>query len=519
VAGLLSLETPAAESEPEPSGSHIRRPAWLRRSATLNEVRSWPTLVLVLLCLLVGVPTTILLTPAQTLTVAGQTLFVSARPATLSISGPAQLVQIGNTKLDITPLQVYGPLRPRLTLGPVQRNAAAAAVLDPSTRGSLGADATRSIGVGYARWYIWASVGLVAFVLVATAVVAYARVALTLRRETREQRHQMTVAEIWQRSARQMRGMAVVAVAITLVVWLTAGVLAYSGAVRGLQNVRSLADLVGASYLAPAAVGPPIRGFVGAVIGDSRAARVGGPPLAKPTADDAACGRSSDSLAAEIGELRGERVLNLACSGASIGNGLRGPQAVGGRLEPPQVGVLKQVQGLKYVVVVIGPNDLYWSDFLRYCYGVRNCSDKLTEGEFSYRLAQFDRDYGNLLEDLNDLPDRPQIVVVTSYDVFNSGADCKDTKGPVGTPGLSAANVNLLTNRNAALNGVLTGGAEKYKFDAARPRLTPLCELSDDALGPDIQGRADSFPFHPTGIGEIRMASAVVQVLRTDQGG
>ncbi len=64
-----------------------------------------------------------------------------------------------------------------------------------------------------------------------------------------------------------------------------------------------------------------------------------------------------------------------------------------------------------------------------------NCSDNLSEGEFSYRLAQFDRDYGDLLEDLNDLPDRPQIVIVTSYDVFDPGADCRDTKGPTGTPG------------------------------------------------------------------------------------
>ncbi len=61
---------------------------------------------------------------------------------------------------------------------------------------------------------------------------------------------------------------------------------------------------------------------------------------------------------------------------------------------------------------------------------------------------------------------------------------------------------------------MLTGGAAKYKFDLATPRLSPLCASSDDSLGPDIQGLAGTNPFHPTGIGEIRMASSVVQVLK-----
>jgi hypothetical protein len=490
------------------------RPGWLRRSAILREARSWSTLVLVLVCLFGGIPATILLTPEQPMTVAGQTLFASARTPTLSVSGPAQLVQIGNTRLDISPLQIYGPLRPRLTLGPVQRNAAAAAALDPHTRGNLGTTATDTIGSAYARWYVFATLGLIAFVLLAAAVLAYIRITLILRRSSRNRAVPPTVADIWQRTSGQLRGMAVIALVVTLAAWLGAGLLAYQGAVRGLRNVSSLSDLVGTAYLPPPAIGPPVRGYAGAVIGDSRAARVGGPLAPDASADDKACARSSDSLAAEIGNLRGERVLNLACSGASITAGLRGPQATGGRLVLPQVGQLKQVQGLKYVVVVIGPNDLYWSDFLRYCYGVAKCSDQLSAGEFAYRLANFDRSYGDLLEDLNDLPDRPQIVIVTSYDVFDPGADCADTKGPAGTPGLSEANINLLANRNAALNTVLTTGAAKYKFDVAQPRLAPLCAPSQDSLGPDIQGLSNPYPFHPTGIGEIRLASSVVQVLR-----
>jgi lysophospholipase L1-like esterase len=241
--------------------------------------------------------------------------------------------------------------------------------------------------------------------------------------------------------------------------------------------------------------------------------RVGGPPIPDGTPDDVACERSTDSLAAETGRLLGQaRVLNLACPSATITSGLRGPQDRGGRSIPAQVGVLKQVQGLRFVVVAIGPNDVGWTDFLRYCYGVPDCSDQLTQGEFDYRLAAFDRVYGDLLIDLNDLPGRPQIIIMTSYGAFPPGADCADTRAE-GYPGLDAAKIELLMARNNQLNDVLTAGAQKYGFAVAEPKLAMLCEKGTDGLGPDLQGMSDPFPFHPTGIGSLRMASSVVQLI------
>ncbi len=89
------------------------------------------------------------------------------------------------------------------------------------------------------------------------------------------------------------------------------------------------------------------------------------------TPDDVACERSTDSLAAEIGHLLPARVLNLACPSATVTSGLRGPQdarrPLGARRRSA---LLKQVQDLRFVVVAIGPNDVGWTDFLRYCYGV-----------------------------------------------------------------------------------------------------------------------------------------------------
>jgi len=249
------------------------------------------------------------------------------------------------------------------------------------------------------------------------------------------------------------------------------------------------------------------------VIGDSRAARVGG-PVADGAPEDGPCQRSSDSLAAEVGEQLPARVLNLACSGASVANGLRGPLLRGGAELPPQVGRLKQVDGLNFVVVVIGPNDLSWTDFIKYCYGVDNCADNLTQGEFAYRLAAFDQEYGNLLRDLNELPSRPQVVVVTSYDVFPPDASCWDAKGPVEAKGLNADKIGLLTSRNTQLNDVLAAGARKYQFDVATPQLAALCTPTTNELGPDLQGLTSGDPFHPTAVGVLRMASSVVRLIK-----
>ncbi|MHA6618144.1 GDSL-type esterase/lipase family protein [Pseudonocardia sp. DLS-67] len=476
----------------------------------LRELRSWPTIVLVLFCLCVGIPVTVAVTPAQELDVFGQHISVGARPPDLSLAGPARLVQVGNTSLDIDQMHIYGPLRPELTMGPVQRNAAAAAVFDPVEGPQAQDDAISAVTHGFLIWYVLGGLGLLAFTLAAAGGAAGIRTLVVLRRQGRHGGEHEPLHEIVSYCVRAARRMTMIALVTAVLAWLVSGTLAVTGSLQGLRGVTSLAQLVGAYHLTPDPVGPPITGFDGAVIGDSRASRLGGPPVPDGSPDDAACQRSTDSLAAEVGHLTSARVLNLACPSATVTSGLRGPQDAGGRSVPAQVGVLKQAQDLRFVVVAIGPNDVGWIDFLRYCYGVPDCSDRLTQGEFDYRLAAFDRVYGDLLIDLNELPGRPQVIIVTSYGAFPPGADCADTRAE-GYPGLDPVKIGLLNDRNQQLNDVLAAGAQKYGFAVADPQLAMLCEKGTDGLGPDLQGMADPFPFHPTGIGSLRMASSVVR--------
>lgn len=480
-------------------------------------------MLLVLLCLFVGLPLAAAATPDRHVRIAGQDIAVGARVPRPTLSGPAQLVQLGNTRFDIPAIQVYGPLRPQLSLGPLQRNDAAAEAMDPDNLAATGSRARDTLVDGFLTWYGWATGAVVAFALVATAIVGCARILLALRRQPRppegdsEPEHSglADFAELGRRLSGALGRMTLIAVVVSLVGWLACGVAAYRGTTDGLRTVGSLSDLVGTSEITPAPVGPPVFGFTGAVIGDSRVARVGGPPTADPAADDAACERSADSPAADLARIRGEQVLNLACSGASIEAGLRGPQQRGDVEVPPQVGRLKQLQGLEWVVVAIGPNDLSWSDFLLYCYGLPTCDDQLSAGEFDLRMARFDRDWSALLADLDALPGKPRVVVTTSYDAFvaTPPQDCRDLRGPSGTPGLDQRKVDLLTQRNADLNEVLEAGADGYSFTVARPALTPLCGRSADSLGPDLQGLDDRHPFHPTALGALRLAASMANAL------
>lgn len=478
------------------------------------RARSWPTVVLVLVCLVAGIPTTVALTPDQGVSAFGQYLRVGARAPDLAPVGPAEVVQIGNTTLDVDRVQVWGPLRPQLTLGPVQRNADAQAVFEPGAAAALGERAVASVTQGFVAWYLLAGAGLLLFTLVAAAVAAGLRTLLVLRRQSRLPGGHAPLTEILGHCLRAGRRMTATALVASVVAWGAAGALAYAGAADGLRSVASLSQLVGARQLSPDPVGPPVTGFRGAVVGDSRVSRLGGPPLPGGTPEDAACGRSSDSLAVQLGTLRGVPVRNLACPSATITAGLRGPQDQGGLRLPAQVALLKQMPDLDFVVVAIGPNDLAWTDFLLYCYGVADCADNLVQGEFDYRLAAFDNVWSDLLADLSTLPGGPRVVVVTSYDPFgDAGTDCPAAAGPTDVPGLDEAKVALLTERNDALNAVLRSGAEAYGYAVAEPAVRPLCAPDTDGLGPDLQGLTEPSPFHPTGVGSLRIAASVSGIL------
>ncbi len=100
---------------------------------------------------------------------------------------------------------------------------------------------------------------------------------------------------------------------------------------------------------------------------------------------------------------------------------------------------------------------------------------------------------------------------MTSYGAFPPDADCADTRAE-GYPGLDPEKIELLTDAQRAAQRRARGGRARSTASPSPIRSWACCaRRATDGLGPDLQGMTDPFPFHPTGIGSLRMASAVVR--------
>ncbi|OLT00381.1 hypothetical protein BJF90_35470 [Pseudonocardia sp. CNS-004] len=142
-------------------------------------------------------------------------------------------MQVGNTALDIDQMHVYGPLRPELTMGPVQRNAAAAAVFDPVSGPQAQNDAISTVTRGFLTWYVLGGLGLLAFTLASAGGAAGIRTLVVLRRQSRAHGGEHDpLHEIVSYCVRAARRMTVIALVAAVLAWLVSGASPSAGPCR-----------------------------------------------------------------------------------------------------------------------------------------------------------------------------------------------------------------------------------------------------------------------------------------------
>lgn len=462
------------------------------------------------------------LTPPVQVTVFGQDVQMGAVAPSLSgaLSGPGVAELFGEGPIE-TVQQFEGPLRPRIVWQRFNPDAAAGAFIQttaPDGRPTLGLDTT-AIGETLAEGWLAYLARLLAVAGVVGALVYL--VAVTVVGALRGARWREQHAD---HPVRPVLG----AVLASVVVTLAAAGLTVASARAQLGGVATLADLTGAAPLVtpPTAVGPNRGDIEVAVIGDSTAAGVGNAPIADPSAADIACARSSDAYAQVLQSATGWRVANLACASATIDQGLLGAQQDRRPVvPPPQVGVLKSITSLRAVVVSVGANDIGWSDFLKYCYGLTRCDDRATQQLILSRLDTFRLRYAQLLQQLSALPGRPQVLITGYYDPFGETFDCpalRDPNAPEAVPdgyGFAAGpsgpdqeemvlrKIEPLRSILAQLNSVLEQGAEAFGFTSVSPSFRGHGLCSDQ---PWVQGMSDEYPFHPRAAGELAIAAALL---------
>src|SRR5215831_15581947 len=446
------------------------------RWATL-AVRWLAALVLLVVVACGAIAVALQVTPMQTVTVAGQVIRVGATSPDLSWSGPGEVDLFGQSLP--TNILFSGPVRPRLQLSQITINSE----LTTFVEGRHGAGAERILGArladGWKRYFIWetAIVGAGTLILVG-ALAGWRR--LPSRTTVKLLAAGLLIAE----------ALNVGAIMITT----------YTAPDR-LRQVHSLNELVGSltrtRRIHPA--GHPLRQVQAVVIGDSTAAGAGLAPAPGVSGTARACGRSADSYAADLSDVNGWRVLNLACNSATIRHGLLGPQEQNGTRLPPQLAEAERASRASVVSVSVGADALNWAADVPYCSVTPNSNDRATAAYFQQQRASFSKDYLDLLSRLAVLPGHPQVIINRYYNPFGAQPGC------LSRTGLTQANLQTLTSRLATLNTVLAKGAAQFQFSSPQPDFAghQLCT----AL-PYVQGLSSPTESAPTVLGQLAIALA-----------
>jgi hypothetical protein len=419
---------------------------------------------------------------------AGQTARVGATAPSLSLKGPGELDLFGQVMP--TKPQFEGPIRPLLQLTHITIDKQVTRLLRSDNPRQLELNLSQQLAQGWTRYFEWE-------VLIAAGFAVVALIA---------------VAGIRRQSYLNMAKTVGAGLAVLLAVNVGGVLLTASSTPKVLRSVKTLDDLVGTDPLqtTPPSVARPLPGVQAVVIGDSTAAAMGNPVQPGASALDRACGRSNESYAADLAAVNNWNVLNLACSGATIQNGLQGAQVLpDGQVAPPQVVELEQATHAKVIIVSIGADDVQWSIMTRLCAASTVCNDKISGAYFGEQISAFTRSYYQLLLDLAELPGAPAVLVNEYYSPFGSDIGCLSSYG------LTPAKEKVLASRLAQLNAVLAQGAKTFGFGVAGPSFAghELCTQN-----PYVQGPGDPAPLHPNAAGELAIALADQQALPAVEG-
>lgn len=404
----------------------------------------------------------------------------------LSLRGPGELDLFGQampTKPDFS-----GPIRPRLQLTHITINQQVVQTLRADGPHKVELSLSQQLASGWAHYFIGETLIVAGFAFVGViAVIGIAR------------RHSVSR---W-RVLRIAIGGMVFAVALNVgSVLLTA-----SSTPTVLRSVKTLDDLVGVDPVSAAIPqhAKALPGVQAVVIGDSTASGDGLPLAANATPLEAACSRSPEAYANDLATVNNWTVLNLACSSATITNGLLGAQVLNnGSIAPVQFVEAEQATQAKVIIVSVGADDVQWSIMTRLCAASTVCDDKVSTAYFTSLLDSFTRSYYQLLGDLANLPQHPAVLVNEYYDPFGPDVGCLSQYG------MTPAKVKVLVARLGQLNTVLKQGAQALSFGVVQPDFTghQLC-----ATDPYVQGANDPAPFHPTAAGQLAIALADQQTL------
>ena len=234
-------------------------------------------------------------------------------------------------------------------------------------------------------------------------------------------------------------------------------------------------------------------------LGDSVAAGVG----LTPDSGSSACDRTDQSYAHIIASDKHYSLTNLACSSATLAEGINGGQTVNQLLIKPQLTQLYAVKNPKLITLTIGANDSGWLQLLGKCYQ-SECGGAIDRAVFQQQVASMQTSLTDTLKQIRaHYSVAPTIVVAGYYRVFPEQvtATCTDLTG-IDAQELAWGREMQDSLNNAVWTAVSDAGAINY----AQGDFTGHELCTDD---PWVQGLTDKQPYHPTAQGQIVIAKQV----------
>jgi lysophospholipase L1-like esterase len=246
----------------------------------------------------------------------------------------------------------------------------------------------------------------------------------------------------------------------------------------------------------------PTKSYV--ALGDSVAAGVG----LKTDSDSSACNRTDQSYPVVLARNLNYSVKNLACSGATLSEGILGKQDVNKLLVAPQIEQLFALPRPDVVTITIGANDAQWTSIIAKCYtGV--CGSDADTAAINDRLATVTSNIQKMLVAINDhyKNNPPPIVLTSYYQVFPvTSVTCTDLKN------IDQSELTWGRQQQAAIGGAVESAVKNYPFATYAPIDFTGHELCSS--DPWVQGISDKQPYHPTEAGQAAIASQLAKALQ-----
>lgn len=212
------------------------------------------------------------------------------------------------------------------------------------------------------------------------------------------------------------------------------------------------------------------------------------------------CDRSTLAYPYRVAAGLGTSAMQLACSGASINNGIYGDQERNGVKIPSQIDQAYANGQPDVITMTIGANDSLWRRFMQKCQvatcgtTLDNLAAKTLRGEMRVEL------YWALYK-IDQMSDgNPPLVLLNGYYTPFNNAAC------AGTEQITQVERSWVNARTADLNQAissLTPWFPNARFVSVSFAGHELCSAN-----PWVQGLADRMPLHPTATGQMVIANA-----------